>query len=66
MASDVKLKPGWLTRDILRAAQRTSEWERGANRQESAVRVSKRESSASDHKIEQANDQRSANSKETA
>jgi len=27
MASDVKLKPGWLTRDVTRAVQRASEWE---------------------------------------
>jgi len=27
MASDMKLKPGWLTRDVTRAVQRASEWE---------------------------------------
>lgn len=30
MASDVKLKPGWLTRDVSQAAKRASEWESSA------------------------------------
>jgi hypothetical protein len=31
MASEVKLKQGWLTRDINRASQRTSQWETAHN-----------------------------------
>jgi|HubBroStandDraft_6_1064221.scaffolds.fasta_scaffold2598484_1 hypothetical protein len=26
MATDVKLKPGWLTRDVAQATKRVSEW----------------------------------------
>jgi hypothetical protein len=44
MAAEVKLKPGWLTRDVGRASRRAKEWESAA--QDKARAHSGRDNSA--------------------